>query len=265
MDSRYPHRRGPLERMQWQRLMLLAVPFAVAALFLGWNDSSSRAPAQRRTRQLYSGPRIKVFSAAVEHPVAQMQRRTLSDRETVELVMLTPAQQQDFLQSYPCIKGVSKRYQELRETKLDHLAQELWKYCALSVNGGMYLDSESPLLASIDDLVGRRTNIAVWGDSSFSNTLHGSFLLLRDANSPVATGMLQVLMDTPLETLQATPLLLPRALNDLVQAQVPGTLSVGANENDWWLLEQRCSIDPLRISGQDRISSNRPDSLRYVM
>jgi hypothetical protein len=262
MDSLYLHGRG--QRILWQRFVLLVLPLAAVALFLGLNNSSSPAPSQRRTRQIYSGPRIKVFSAAVDHPVAQMQRRALSDSEAVEQVMLNQAEQQDFLQSDPCIKGVSKRYQEFRESKMDHLALELWKYCALSANGGLYLDSESPLLASIDDLVGKQTNIAVWGDSSFANTLHGSLLLLRDGHSPVATGMLKVLMDTPLETLQATPVLLPRALHDLVQAQVQGTISVGANGNDWWLLEQQCSIDPLRITGQDRISSHRPDSLRYV-
>jgi hypothetical protein len=249
---------------QLQRLVLLALPLAAVALFLGLNDSSYPAPIQRRTRELYSGPRIKVFSAAVDHPVAQMQRRTMSDIEAVEHVMLNQSQQQDYLQSNPCIKGVSTRYQEFRESKMDHLALELWKYCALSVNGGLYLDSESPLLASIDDLVGKQTNIAVFGDSSFSDTLHGSLLLLREGHSPVATGMLKVLMDTPLQTLQATPILLPRALHDLVRAQVQGSILVGANGNDWWLMEQQCIIDPLRITGQDRISSYRPDSLRYV-
>lgn len=255
-------------RPSWQRpVFLVTVALAALGLLVGLSENSSSFPYQRRTRLATSGPLIKVFSGLQDHPVASMQRRTFEETsEAVEHIMLSLDDQEKFLRTHSCGQGVVERFEELRSHDLDHLAQELWKYCALAASGGMYLDSSSPLLASVDTLLSRQTNIAVWSDSSFADTLHGSLLLLRDARSPVAIGMVKVLLETPIDTLQATPLLIPRTLNDLVQAQVSGDLSLGDNGNGkWLLLEQNCSVDPLRITGKDRISSYRPDSLRYVL
>lgn len=271
MESRHQSRRAvsfEAPTPSWQRpVFLVAVALLALGLLVGLSKNTSSLPDQRRTRLAYSGPLIKVFSGLQDHPVAAMQRRTFEESsEAVELVMLSLDDQEHFIKTHSCGKGVVERFEELRSHNLDHLAQELWKYCALAVSGGMYLDSSSPLLASVDALLSRQTNIAVWSDSSFADTLHGSLLLLQDARSPVATGMVKVLLETPLDTLEATPLLIPRTLHDLVQAQVSGDLSLGDNGNGkWWLLEQNCSVDPLRITGKDRISSYRPDSLRYVL
>lgn len=266
MDSRYQHRRTTSWQQRLKPFLLVAVTLALLGMFAAWNESSSPALAKtRRTRQVYTGPRIKVFSATVDHAVAKMQRRTMEDSAAVvEYITMTLTEQQDYLQANPCIPDIAKRHTEFMDNTMSHFANELWKYCSLYNAGGMYLDAESPMLASMEELVSIKSNIAVWGDSSFIDTLHGSLLLLKDRKSPVATGILQVLMETPLETLDATPLLVPRTLYDLIQAQVPGTLGLGANGSDWWLLEQQCSIDPLRIEGQDRISSYRPDSLRLT-
>lgn len=275
LDSRYPqhYRRAPSSTASspWQQPRLVLPFFLLAAVALlsllavSWNNSLPSTSATRRTRQIYTGPRITVYSANVQHAVSAMQRRTMADSPAVsQHVFMDSSQQYDYLQTHVCVAGVAERHEEFTNNQLHHFALELWKYCALYNTGGLYLDAESPMLTSVEDLVLKQSNIAVWGDSSFTQTLHGSLLLLREPKSPVANNMLQVLMETPLETLDATPLLIPRALFDLVQAQVPATLSVGGNANDWWLLSLQCSIDPLRTQGQDLISSWRPDTLRLT-
>ena len=117
LDSRYHRRGAPRETPWYQRLkllLLLAAPLCLIVLFAAWNASSSPVAVKRQTRKMYTGPRIKVFSASVDHAVAKMQRRTMADSDAVEHVVLTPAEQQEYLEANPCVKNISKRYRELR-------------------------------------------------------------------------------------------------------------------------------------------------------
>lgn len=135
----------------------------------------------------------------------------------------------------------------LVEAGQPHLATELWKYCALSVEGGAYLDpgTDAALLATFrdafliptttgggtgskaakttkgggggnsskgDDSPMQVRNVAILGDSRVSftrGTAHGSLLVLNGPNSPVAGGMVKVLVETDVSTLAADPTVPP--------------------------------------------------------
>jgi hypothetical protein len=180
----------------------------------------------------------------------------------VEHVEMNAEQQESYIKRNKCYNGgnqlnVLKRYQELNKAGQGHLAQELWKYCALYVHGGLYVDATSPMLYSTDDLLSSssKSNMAVLSsDDYFPRTIHGAVLGIKEPRSSIAQNMLQILMDTPIEALSASPLLLPRSLFDLVSQQ---------NKEDWYLLEQHCSVDPLRRRAES-ISSTDTNSLRLT-
>eukprot|EP00978_Attheya_sp_CCMP212_P049689 scaffold697295_cov47-Attheya_sp.AAC.1 len=156
---------------------------------------------------------------------------------------------------------VFKRFQELVESGRPHLAQELWKYCALQHEptltsqdkefrtfANVYLDTDSPLLMTLEDVVSGMKNVAVLGeDRSFPRTLHGSFLVLKHDQRTIARHMVKQLMETPDRVLDASPLLLPSTLYETI---IPPnnndkTQSLTTN-NEWNILEQRCHIHPLK-------------------
>jgi mannosyltransferase OCH1-like enzyme len=185
------------------------------------------------------GPRPKVFTADLDTPVGRKKRRDLEQyNDLVEHVALNVQGQQEFLQQNECRKGALQRYRDLMQVNQGHLAQELWKYCALYQYGGIYLDAESPLLLSVEDLVIHRdTNIAVLSSEEyFPNLIHGSLLSLKDSKSSAAKEMITVLVETPIESLTASALLLPKTLHRLISKE----------RHNWYFYETRCSIDPLR-------------------
>lgn len=199
-----------------------------------------------QNRHLFNGrPRVKVFSAYVDNPVAQKERRALAQHDAVEHIVMTTTQMQEFLMTEPCGEGVLERYNDLLFIGRRLLAQEVWKYCSLSVYGGMYLDAETPMIPAIEDLLDNHHNMAVLSDSVSPETMHGSFLLIRGTHSTVTIEMLRLLMTTPEEELDDLPLTLAETLYRLVKEQVPAVpnLKPGANGDLWYLLDQQCSTD----------------------
>lgn len=70
----------------------------------------------------------------------------------------TPSEQRSYLELHgkQCHSGdVLSRYDLfLKSPTLSHLAIELWKYCALYVEGGVYVDAETAPLAALGDVLG---------------------------------------------------------------------------------------------------------------
>lgn len=197
-----------------------------------------------RGRQLNGAPRVKIFSAFVDNSIAQKERRALALSDAVEHVVMTTTQQQEFLMSEPCGEGVLERYNDLLFVGHRLLAQEVWKYCALAVHGGMYLDAETPMIPSVEELLNKYHNMAVLSDSVSPETLHGSLLLIRESHSVIAIEMLRLLMVTLEEELDDLPIKLAKTLYRLIKEQTSTTLHPGLNGDIWYLFDQKCSTDP---------------------
>jgi hypothetical protein len=104
-----------------------------------------------RGRQLNGAPRVKIFSAFVDNSIAQKERRALALSDAVEHVVMTTTQQQEFLMSEPCGEGVLERYNDLLFVGRRLLAQEVWKYCALAVHGGIAIEMLRLLMVTLEE------------------------------------------------------------------------------------------------------------------
>jgi hypothetical protein len=190
-----------------------------------------------------SGTRSKVFYPISAQQTADKLQQDLRNCALADPIPLDPQNPPDFLSSCP---DASERLEILLSpsSQQPHLAMELLKYCALSLHvGSVYIDSESPLLVSLDLLLAKRRNVAILNDSFLPRAIHGSFLWLQDTT--VAKDMLKILVTTSLRVLESSPLLLPRSLYDLLAAQAGvGKLSAGPN-GDWYLWQHSCTVDPL--------------------
>jgi mannosyltransferase OCH1-like enzyme len=186
-----------------------------------------------------------VFSAAssTEDAIARKQQAGfgLNHIHTV----LDVEGQRMFVRNQRC--GV-KRFDELVKRKQAHLAAELYKYCALQKRGGVWVDMSSPLLVRLEDVVKENASMAVLGGAFSGGSIHGSFLLLRREHAHIAKTMLQLMIETSIKSLEASPMLLTRKLYSLIAESVceesPHSLQTGWN-GDWFLLEQKCQVDAL--------------------
>jgi hypothetical protein len=238
------------------------------------------------TRRLSTARKITVYasfprSQEQQNPVAAKQRQDLmgqaSDTASVilEPIYLDLDQQLDFVKSNSCGETAVARFNQLAQRQQEHLATELWKYCALKetkdADAVAYIDSNSPLVVGLQDFLSRLpsdSSVAVLGDAYFPRSIHGSLLVLRaDDHVHVAERMLTVLLDTSLAALETNPFLIPRTLHALIAAQVvdqgDDPLRPGRNGDSWYLLEQKCHVDPLRRSSSEQLSSSWTDSQSY--
>jgi hypothetical protein len=217
-----------------------------------------------------SARHVQVFSAYYSNDVTTSLKlrqdfaaSPLVDQHTV----LNLDEQREYLRTTNCADGEAvKRFQELvndagktipaaaveyHPPRREHLAVELWKYCALYHEGGMYFDAQSPLVDTLDHILGKeQENMAVLNDPAYHpNSIHGSLLILRRPRSTIAEKMIQLLTTTPLDTLDASPLLVPRTLYGLIAKDVGMSLLPPAGGNvgtNWFLLLHRCTVDPLQ-------------------
>jgi mannosyltransferase OCH1-like enzyme len=200
----------------------------------------------------------------------------LNNEDRFQLIVhaLTLEQQESFLEASSCGQDALDRFQELVQRQQEHLAAEVWKYCALRENGGVFIDSSSPLLVRLHDVlesVGSSTgtgstagsssssrSVAVLSEEYFPKTIHSSLLILQPNQKHIAASMLQVLVDTSLETLEFHQLFLPRTLYELISSDANAktateaeSLVLGDNGPNWIIYETKCHVDPLRRQQQD--------------
>ena len=246
--------------------LLLSLLLAVALLTSTGDVSHSptrkllATPIQPEKQQPV-GTRIKIFSSYSDQSTALKQRQDLAASNGVEHLVLSVKEQAEFLESHvACGSGAKERFQQLP----NHLGQELFKYCALFEYGGMYLDAESPLLDTVEHLLSKQFNMAVLNDPAFPKTMHGSMLLLRKPRSNIAKGMIQVIMTTAVDVLNSSPLLLPRTLHDLIAMENSVSSLFAGPVGDWFFLQHKCNVDPLRREVSLGVSSLSLNSYRYV-
>ena len=168
---------------------------------------------------------------------------------------LTTEEQLSFLQENTCVEGASTRYTALKVANQTQLAEELWKYCALYFYGGLYLDSGSALLRTeaLKRFLSETSNAAVLMDAFADKAIHGSLLYIHKPKSTVAMEMAKFLVETHISTLEASPLLLPRTLYQMIAQNKE--LNTGVN-GDWNILRQFCSLNPFRRHLQGKESAN---------
>lgn len=193
--------------------------------------------------------------------------------------------QRDFVQRCDC--GI-ERFDNFLQRKQEHLAHELFKYCALQSRqkeGGTvvaYLDvSSSALVVRLQDVLARYSgqSLAVLGrESIYTDTIHGSLLVLQHQHTHIAEKMVDFLVQTAMEDLMASPLLIARKLYSLIVAslvtienneRVPvllrksfdnnnnNTLGPGRQANSWFFLEQKCQGSSKRTTPYKNAAKQR--------
>ena len=196
-----------------------------------------------------------VFMAYSDSPIARKKLKDLNQsqygRFGLGIVATTPQDQLDYFQANGCGENALQRYQALLAKDQPHLAQELWKYCVLAERGGIYLDADSPLLVSVDEIINLNRNVAVHSDY-FQNTIHGSILLLKDGE--IAEQMLHVILETPISALISSPLLLSQALYSEIHKD--NALA------KWHLYRHSCIMDSL--SGRKLSSYSRSNRFAHL-
>jgi hypothetical protein len=259
--------------------LLMTAAGIVATLSLPTSKTPTMTSTSRHQhRRLSELQRIPVYSPANDTPIARKQLNDMHqilDSDTVyfESMPLTVDQQRYFLQQ-DCGDAAADRFDEFLQLQQHHFAVEVFKWCALGKNDdqvSVYFDTTSPLLMRLHDIVvndddGMMKSLVVLADAQhFPHAMTGSFVLLMPHHSSVAKEMLRVLIETPLDALEVTPLLIPHTLYSLVakqgdkanteeQPRKP-TLQPDLYGRDWNILQQTCStMNPLR-----RVPSSTPD------
>ena len=241
-------------------------------------DSEQKAAIQRR-----SGPLLTLFP----------EDDNASNRHAKHSV-LTPAEQRSYLtthgkECYPSSDNdddlLVERYDLfIASPTLINLATELWKYCALYAEGGIYVDAETAPLAALGDVLlnwkyktdstAVSTNYVVMSDTQDAGVsptlLNGdsisdsvttasslgtgrpiaisSLLAIASKQHSVPMKMIAKLMETSAEILEEDALLLPKTLMALIQDDE------AKEGNKWGLLKQRCN--GIEVAGGGSSSSN---------
>ena len=196
-----------------------------------WKDNTVTSPRMMRRM---TGEQVNVFMGYADSAVARKKMKDLSSQDGVNLVVSHGDEQVEFLKSDSCVDGALQRYQAFLKKDQAHLAHELWKYCVLAENGGLYLDAESPLLVSVEEIFNLEQNVAV-ESNYFQNTIHGSILLLKDGE--IAIKMAHLMVETPIATLLASPLLLAKTLHTEIQT---------TELSKWHFYQHSCIMNPLQ-------------------
>ena len=203
-------------------------------------DEEATAP------QGLSTPKLPVFVSRNDNlsTTAAKQLEDLTMHPSVKLTALSSSEQVEYLRSEGCLDNhdVVTRFQELPA----YLSREIWKFCALYKEGGLYLDIESPLVDSFKHLQSHGKSVAVLNDSAYPSSIHGSLVLLHQGHSKVAEEMIHVLMETSVAELELSPLFLPTKLYESIQKDTKVDNMFPGNVNDdWLLLEHTCQVDPM--------------------
>jgi Glycosyltransferase sugar-binding region containing DXD motif len=213
-----------------------------------------------------TGTLIIVSTTGSESDEVATKQRSVLERSTalsnyrhVRSVVFDPEQQRALVLENQC--GI-ELYDELVSERQLSLATELFKYCALSFQSSdvMYVDVASPLLVRITDLLQfalpSQSMLVLDDPSSFPDSLHGSFLFLREKHLLIAREMTKLLTRTTVDALTANPLLIQRSLHRMVEdivrqqqhvpAQKAAPLLPGSNGDQIYLLAASCRMNPLR-------------------
>ena len=278
---------GGQGKMRWFRWSAAAVMGCVVTLvYLGVAKADAPEPVtvdsqlddhQKQQRRLTAEDdhvHIPVYTSSHEDsPIARKQVHDLAQnlaQEGVyfESISLKVDQQRYFLQNHPsCGSAAAKRFDEFLDLEQEHFAAAVFQWCALSTSDAettIYLESDTPLLMRLQEIVqyavvaaGGRSMVVLGDENYFPETMHGSFVLLQKKHRFLAHHVLETLVDTHIDSLKVSPLLIPKTFYSLVQSQIKKEenfprdqslkLKPGSHNYQYWdILEQSCRMDPLR-------------------
>jgi len=229
-----------------------------------------------------SGPLLTLFSDNTIKSDTENIIGAYTNNKHAKHTVLTPDEQRAYLKKYgkKCYTSSStllSRYDTFVNTPtLTNLAIELWKYCALYVEGGVYVDSETAPLAALGDVLNwdlsststRKMNYVVVDntrdagvspslldgvDSSISDSVTvassmgtgnpiaiSSFIAIGSKEHSIPQQMVQLLMENSVDVLEEEALLLPKTLMNLIDEENALRKEKGKS-NTWGLLNQRCN------------------------
>ena len=240
-------------------------------------ESARREKAAIRQR---AGPLLALFPDPVAAAEATGDGPASNGR--YRHAVFTPAEQRSYLATHGGLchppsgsdgNGVLDRYDLFAKSPtLPNLATEMWKYCALYAEGGIYADAETAPLVALSDALrwdrsgSLRKNYSVAAStqdagvspsllpgggsgSSISDAVTtaislgtgnpvaiSSVVAIASKEHPVPFEMVGTLMESPVEILEEDALLPPRRLMKLIR-EVEGK----AGHGKWGLLKQRCN------------------------
>jgi hypothetical protein len=237
--------------------VIAAMVLSLVAFFV-WEEESQLAGVSASTpltsRRLTSSQATTITTTTVtihgylqNHPIARKQRQDLeyiSSSETTRFSVQfrSLSEQREFVKS-TCSEAALQQFDALMQAKLEHLAVELYKWCALSTvsknnkGAAAFVDSSSPLVTRLQAMITDDASLAILGDGYFSKTIHGSLIVLQPSQAHIAKEMLSVLVETPVSVLRTSPLLIPRTLYALIAVDVKQTLLTPgkmANRGSCW-------------------------------
>jgi hypothetical protein len=231
-----------------------------------------------------SGPLLTLFpdnTNTIKSDTENINIGAYTNNKHAKHTVLTHDEQRAYLKKYgkKCYTTSSSllsRYDTFVNTPtLTNLAVELWKYCALYVEGGIYVDSETAPLAALGDVLGwdlststRSMNYVVVDntrdagvspsllngvDSSISDSVTvassmgtgnpiaiSSFIAIGSKEHSIPQQMIQLLIENSVDTLEEEALLLPKTLMNLIDEENAARKEKGKSKS-WGLLNQRCN------------------------
>jgi len=154
------------------------------------DDDEAFAEAEAQSIRRRSGPLLALFPDAPAFSNA-----VLSAAHRANHVVATPSSQRDFLATHgrDCYDGgdsLVDRYDLLaRSPGTAALAQELWKYCALYVEGGVYVDGETAPLLALGDVLSWSSGDNDGGNDESGNKNYA--VLADDEHAGVSPSLLE--------------------------------------------------------------------------
>lgn len=230
--------------------------FQAGDIFEEYGLNSS--PSQSVVRTKSGSGSIPVFypvykNAAVSPVHDKLMQDIVNSALVGEIIPLDIDHPGDFLNTCQTggVKGsnqIQEQFTALKSSRQPQFAIELLKYCAMKqYHGGLYLDSQSTLSATVDYVVGELTqpnggNLAVRNDPKISpDSVHGALLYVKKKTSAgVIQGMIDVLVSTDVKVLEHSPLLLPKTLLNLINNDT-STSYFGSN-GGWKFLQHTCNL-----------------------
>lgn len=225
---------------------------------MGRGLSSSDLPHRRLSDDIVAIPVYthlqKSSSLTVRKQIHGLKQTIDTDRLRFDVHALTIDQQQIFLKQN--CNHATARFDDFMSQGQEFLAVEVFKWCALSKadsDVSIYIDAASPLIHRLHDTIAQfDSSILVTADEELfgKGALTTGLIVLRQKRD-IAQKMLKVLLDTPLDVLQISPLHIPKILFSLAHEED----NLAAGESSWTFLQSSCP--EMHRSKTNAISADR--------